>query len=900
MGSFVVGVPPATAQTEPNDRLGIDFVGVAGFVGVPVVAGRQAKATNVGAAWDRWVFYWDKIETAPDVFDYAQHDAAVAADLAGGLQIDGVLMITPPFYGSGGSALTEAPRIHDRPLPTRGLARPAGETIQQTCNVTIGSGALPPRNLNQPVFVDGPDGRRINRQNYWAYFVWKTVERYDGDGVDDAPLDPKTGVKPVVKHWEMWNEPDFPCHGDFGGFWNGTPADYYRLLKVGYLAAKHADPESVVILGGLAHWPYPGQNWFGEFLNAVAADNEKALQAQSNYFFDVLALHWYSNVRNVLISQSYANQMTSRNLGSKTIWINESGVPSWEDYPGKGNPQTPYQASLEEQAAYVIQNFAYALASGLSTPKVPIERVFHFQLYDDGHPEAYGLIRNPSDSATDPHPSRPGEPRPAYEAFATAAQYLRAVEPFWHTESSDGLVRIAFFRPPNQRGLVLWNRAPTTKSWAVTRTGSEGVLIDELGHSNPITPAGATYTIELPGATNFNQPETPGVSMIGGKPRILIETDTLAPTALINPLPATSGPTIQVSWDLQDWGTGIAAYEIWHSDGPPASPEDWQLLTQENSVSPGRGRLQGNAEFVGQPGHTYYFAARAQDRAGNWSELGEPQAQTSIMENGVIAGRVFDIRTQPVASATVSVVLEAGVVATATTDIDGRFVVEDVPFGQTYGLSATAEGHGSWPPRWKVMPSATATESPGVELDLPPFYNAVTNGGFENGDLAGWVRDGNTLPIRSNFGLTGTDEDRPKAALLGFRTDGAAPGDSALSQVVDVPGETPALGFWYRVIRTNNTNDRPPNLLQVLLTAGEGEPRVLHLEHLTDSKTWRYLSFDVGTVAGQQVKLTFKLTQPSADLQTVVYLDNVALGSSTPREGPLRQVFLPLLLRNRR
>ena len=151
VASFGVA-PPAIAQPAANDRLGIDFVGVAGFVDVPVVAGRQAKATDAGATWDRWVFYWDKIETGPDSFDYTEHDERVAADVAGGLQIDGVMMITPPFYGSGGSLTAEAPRIHNRPLPTRSLTRPAGESIQQTCDANIGSGTLPLRNLDLPVF----------------------------------------------------------------------------------------------------------------------------------------------------------------------------------------------------------------------------------------------------------------------------------------------------------------------------------------------------------------------------------------------------------------------------------------------------------------------------------------------------------------------------------------------------------------------------------------------------------------------------------------------------------------------------------------------------------------------------------------------------------------------------
>ena len=54
-----------------------------------------------------------------------------------------------------------------------------------------------------------------------------------------------------VTHWEMWNEPDVPF------FWDANQTDYARLLKVGYLATKHADPAARVIFGALAMWQYP-------------------------------------------------------------------------------------------------------------------------------------------------------------------------------------------------------------------------------------------------------------------------------------------------------------------------------------------------------------------------------------------------------------------------------------------------------------------------------------------------------------------------------------------------------------------------------------------------------------------------------------------------------------------
>ncbi|MFH1847980.1 MAG: endo-1,4-beta-xylanase, partial [Candidatus Omnitrophota bacterium] len=67
----------------------------------------------------------------------------------------------------------------------------------------------------------------------WVNFVAKAVARY----------------KDKIKHWEVWNEPDFD------GFWKPTSADnYVKLLKATYATAKAVDPDCRIILGGLMGW----------------------------------------------------------------------------------------------------------------------------------------------------------------------------------------------------------------------------------------------------------------------------------------------------------------------------------------------------------------------------------------------------------------------------------------------------------------------------------------------------------------------------------------------------------------------------------------------------------------------------------------------------------------------
>ncbi|MBN2800500.1 MAG: hypothetical protein JXX28_15270 [Deltaproteobacteria bacterium] len=95
-----------------------------------------------------------------------------------------------------------------------------------------------------------------------AYLAWvqATVERYDGDGVGDAP-----GLVGKVRTWEVDNEPDLhnfaPPRGGRG--LGAAPADFCRpdeyaeVLVRTAAAVRAADPAAEVIHGGLARLAHP-------------------------------------------------------------------------------------------------------------------------------------------------------------------------------------------------------------------------------------------------------------------------------------------------------------------------------------------------------------------------------------------------------------------------------------------------------------------------------------------------------------------------------------------------------------------------------------------------------------------------------------------------------------------
>ena len=98
--------------------------------------------------------------------------------------------------------------------------------------------------------------------------------------------------------------------------------------------------------------------------------------------------------------------------------------------------------------------------------------------------------------------------------------------------------------------------------------------------------------------------------------------DTAAPTASVNPLPATTTSPFTVSWTGSDGpgGSGIASYDVWYSDsGGPLQALEAGTTTTSTS-------------FNGQVGHTYAFVATATDNVGNAQALPtSPQALTTVM-----------------------------------------------------------------------------------------------------------------------------------------------------------------------------------------------------------------------------------------------------------------------------
>jgi hypothetical protein len=291
------GISEADAQ-----RLQLSFFGLNTYFtglernsrdGEAGVAALVARGRQVGAAWAREELSWGNLERAgKGRWDWAIFDRRLLAAAEGGYGIIAMLLTTPAWA-----------RVGDCAARIERYAAAGVRSLDYWC---------PP----------------ANPQDY-ADYVRAVVERYDGDGADDAPGSPR------VAAWQIWNEPN---HWET---WPGTPAEYAAILQAGYAAAKAADPRAIVATGGLyildGGWADEAGHQDGlRFLDAALAARPAAWGS-----FDALAVHPYMPDTapdqpglygavtlwgRLATARAWLDQRTARLGGApRPLWVSELG-----------------------------------------------------------------------------------------------------------------------------------------------------------------------------------------------------------------------------------------------------------------------------------------------------------------------------------------------------------------------------------------------------------------------------------------------------------------------------------------------------------------------------------------------------------------------------------------------
>ncbi len=170
-----------------------------------------------------------------------------------------------------------------------------------------------------------PDGP-INKANLpdFVELMTAVVERYDGDGIDDAP------GSPIVRYFEFYNEPDGYCYGNLR--WGNAPKEYAEMLAAVYGPIKKANPEAKIVFGGIAFdwfqqvdsnglckplqgWVFSvGGSFVFEFLENVLANGGGA-------YFDVMNIHTYpAFAKNWTMNFPNTNQL-SIGIFEKSLYV---------------------------------------------------------------------------------------------------------------------------------------------------------------------------------------------------------------------------------------------------------------------------------------------------------------------------------------------------------------------------------------------------------------------------------------------------------------------------------------------------------------------------------------------------------------------------------------------------
>jgi hypothetical protein len=303
----------------------------------------------------------------------------------------------------------------------------------------------------------------INRTSLaeFAQFAAAVVERYDGDGIDDAPC------SPTVKHWELYNEPDNRYA------WGYYPAQYAEMLAVLYPAIKAADPEAKVVFGGVA------QDWF-EDQDGVFVRNwvESVLEAGGGPYFDVMNIHNYAGYFPEwgdhfpgTIDKVEAFRQILRNHGfDKPMMITETG-----DHATSSDGWLAHRQSI-----YLTQIFTHARVA-------EVEAVTWFTLYDlEGYPRYTGLVKY----------DNPPTYKPAFDAFVALsdfleyASYVRTLTP--ESDGGEGYMAYEFDDATRNRKLIIaWTHwdAETNVSTQLSFEASRAIRYDIYGNPTPLSDA---------------------------------------------------------------------------------------------------------------------------------------------------------------------------------------------------------------------------------------------------------------------------------------------------------------------------------------------------------------------------------------------------------------------------
>ena len=268
-------------------------------------------------------------------------------------------------------------------------------------------------------------------------FVGALVERYDGDGVDDAPGSPR------VRYFELYNEPDnadigHAVHGGWG-YWGHNGAGYAELLQALYPVVKAANPQANLVFGGLAlDWfEEQGGPFDSQFLDDVlaACQGQNCFDVMNFHYYPVFYRRWDPYGMDIIGKANYVQQkLAAYGFTDVPIACTETGWVSNADW-----------GSDELQSRYAVKVYVRGMAAGL-------EIIVWYKI-DDRHDSSLpGLLDNNL------------QPKPSYWVFQRMTNMLERTvyqRPLTLAETGSEQIEGYVFQVCGRRLDVVWTEDDT-------------------------------------------------------------------------------------------------------------------------------------------------------------------------------------------------------------------------------------------------------------------------------------------------------------------------------------------------------------------------------------------------------------------------------------------------------
>ncbi|MBI5549792.1 MAG: hypothetical protein HY901_38385 [Deltaproteobacteria bacterium] len=322
-------------------------------------------APEVGASWVRHgsgVFSWGLIEKTKGSYEFTKQDALVSASSAAGIHV---------------LATIRSLNLWDQ-CPT-GCAQPAGHMLYPK-----------------------------DEAAYLA-FIRAMVERYDGDGKDDAP------GSPFVDGWQIENEVD-------GSFWDDTPQSYARLILKTAQVIREESPKAMVVVAGAS----APRGWT-DFYRPMLVELERIAPGQR--LFDAVDLHWFGYAGEYLsfhghelvsVLAEMRADLKAHGYEGTPIWITETATHAGKAVVDQFGTTLPEQDE-RTQAAELLRRYAHFLGQG-------VEKVFWVRLTELHHSSA-----------------EPGRANDFFESTGLINNALNAGDPLDPADDNDSSKKLAFF-----------------------------------------------------------------------------------------------------------------------------------------------------------------------------------------------------------------------------------------------------------------------------------------------------------------------------------------------------------------------------------------------------------------------------------------------------------------------